>query len=370
MLLKALEGLQEHDLLIYHVLTPIAAVSCLFCGISIIRHLRAPGRGDAHALTIRILLMVPVYSVVSLLALVYRPVDFAKVIVAFQKLFECIVLFAFLQLLVLYLGGLPGIWQHLKPEACHHIFPVSWVLPKVGVSNDSWAPPPRFVRRSLGIVIMYVPIMLACFVATALSYLLPLTVFNLVTSVVGGFNFVATGVAMYGLILFYHANMESLAPMRPIAKLVSIKLLVIVSAWQEIGLKLAVHFHWLQSSAEHSASHYSEEQLAESIIAGCLIVEMFLLSIFHCFVYPSREALYDEPVREEDAEAASAEKFPDKRDGVLWRIRQVLDLSDIPAFYKDLCHHAPSETLDKILDVSDSWGCICCRYGNGSDRHH
>jgi hypothetical protein len=215
---------------------------------------------------------------------------------------------------------------------------------------------------------MYVPIMLACFVATALAYLLPTTVFNVITAAVGGFNFVATGVAMYGLILFYHANMEPLAPMRPIAKLISIKLLVLVSAWQEIGLKLAVRFHWLKSSAEHSESHYTEDELAESIIAGCLIVEMFLLSVFHCFVYPSADALYDEPVGQADAEAASADKIPGKRDGMLWRIGRVLNLSDIPAFYRDLRHHAPSESLDNILDISAPWGCICCRFCKGSNQ--
>eukprot|EP00930_Biecheleria_cincta_P044848 TRINITY_DN3089_c0_g1_i1.p1 TRINITY_DN3089_c0_g1~~TRINITY_DN3089_c0_g1_i1.p1 ORF type:complete len:693 (-),score=88.39 TRINITY_DN3089_c0_g1_i1:320-2398(-) len=336
---------ERHFILIYLVLGPMAIASLISSAVSICSHLAHEGSDKRHALTIRVLLMVPIYIFVAWTTLIFRFTTFAKVIVAFQKFYECIVLLAFTQLLVEYLEGVRGCFEKLthKPdssdpcpdgdERCNLLPPLTW-LPCVKV--DSLRSPLRFLRISLGSVLTYVPVLLTSFALTFASYFmfggkyLPV-VDKSCTAIV----FLYTSVSMYGLVLFYHANMKPLENVRPVMKLLSIKLLVMFGAWQEFGMKVAVHFGMLDSWVKHSRSYYTTEELAESILAGMLIVEMLLLSFFHLCIYPAKEEIYSQLECEIDMDTTEEQRGHVRR-RIKRRISLVFNLFDLREFWFDL----------------------------------
>lgn len=339
---------QRHYVVIHYVLGPLVDLSCLICVASVYAHLTRPGGNAPHALTIRILLMVPIYSYVAWGALTFRVSVFAKVLVAFEKVYECITLFAFTQLLVHYLGGVEqcyvtlvttqdGALRLAGDERCDHIAPVRW-LPARALEALSWRPPSKFLRRALGAVLLYVPLLLACFVSTSLAWsLLSREAFVAVDRICSALVFTYTSAAMYGLIVFYHAFAEKLLLVRPVLKLLSIKALLILTTWQGFGVKFAKAVGALDYWVEHSRSHYKPDELAEAIVSGLVIIEMFLLSVAHVWVYPATEPLYGD----RNATACDVDD----------RVCCVLDFTDIWEFYRDLSVDFVAKPPDAILGL-------------------
>eukprot|EP00927_Polykrikos_kofoidii_P031330 TRINITY_DN26966_c0_g1_i1.p1 TRINITY_DN26966_c0_g1~~TRINITY_DN26966_c0_g1_i1.p1 ORF type:complete len:365 (+),score=30.49 TRINITY_DN26966_c0_g1_i1:59-1153(+) len=264
-----------------------ASVTCtgviLISLVSIMKHLRTPQATPATAYTIRILLMVPLYSLVALLALIER-LDKANDVLEFaRKGYECIVLLSFAQLLIWHLGGVREICQTLTNEQCQHIPPVAWLI-----KCDSWAVPLCFVRRTLLGVIQYVPVSLLVSFTGIVSFCKPAFFEEIKTACIG-IIVVSQAVALYCLIIFYLANQEKLAPVKPVMKLVCIKVLVFVTAWQAQILGYMGKVHFFKRFAD-TTSGWSEAIIAKAILNLLLIAEMFLLAVAHHVVYPTREA--------------------------------------------------------------------------------
>lgn len=251
------------------------------------RHLRAPGPEGARTCTVRILLMVPVYSIESWLALVLRASDFNKLAALLRKGYESVVVLSFARLLLAWLGGPAVLAERLEPERCKHLPPLSFVLP-------SWAPAPRFLRHLL----------LGVFQNTVCSmFVTPLAVISWCT---GGasprvFEFAQTCCilvmnasqffAVYCVITFYHANRGPLASLRPVQKLLSIKALVFCLFWQEAAVRVAEHAgvfdDWVAV-----LEHWSVQQVAWGLLNCVICVEMFVLSVVHSRVYPPGETTW------------------------------------------------------------------------------
>eukprot|EP00928_Gymnodinium_smaydae_P074828 TRINITY_DN57843_c0_g1_i1.p1 TRINITY_DN57843_c0_g1~~TRINITY_DN57843_c0_g1_i1.p1 ORF type:complete len:422 (+),score=33.69 TRINITY_DN57843_c0_g1_i1:49-1266(+) len=273
-----------HHQVVFWSLGILTVASCFNSVVLIRAHLQVGRlRSGARSYTIRILLMVPFYSIVSWFALIHRIEEFNKALEMLRKGYECIVIFAFAQLLVSLLGGIEAIVDRLDEAHCRHLPPISWLF-----NPYSWAHPTRFVRRTLGGVLQYVPISLFFallgFISWSSKWLFP-HVLQVCLISIG----VSQAIAMYCLILFYHANKERLAPMRPIMKLVSIKVLVFFSQWQDAIVHLAKSYGAFRSAVRKSKSGFTEEQVCEGFINCMLIVEMFLLSVCHHWVYPPDE---------------------------------------------------------------------------------
>jgi len=267
--------------------------------------------------------MVPVYSIESWLALVLRAEsDFNKVLALVRKGCESVVVISFVGLLLAWLGGPEVLAERLEPGCCRHLPPLSFVLP-------SWAPAPRFVRRTLtGVLqnalcsVVAVPIILLAWcgcVAHPRAFEIAQP-FCLVLMNASQFF------AVYCVVTFYHANREQLGPLRPVQKLLSIKGLVFCLFWQEAGIRVAeragLFDGWLISSAPGSTTamaspmllsghvgstlgstlsstsfttttspdHWSVSQVAWGLLNSMICVEMFLLSLLHRRLYPPGEA--------------------------------------------------------------------------------
>jgi len=230
--------------------------------------------------------MVPVYSVEAWLALVLRAGDFNKVLALLRKGYECLVVLSFVELLLAWLGGPEVLSEQLQTQCCRHLPPLSLVLP-------SWAPGPRFVRRTLLGVLQNV---------LCSSVAVPIV---LISWFAGGFSPRAFEVAqpfclvlmnasqffaVYCVVAFYHASREPLAPLRPVQKLLSIKGLVFCLFWQEAAVRVAEKAGVFDGWSWAIEEEWTVPQVGWGLLNCAICVEMFLLSILHCRVYPAGEA--------------------------------------------------------------------------------
>eukprot|EP00929_Paragymnodinium_shiwhaense_P028851 TRINITY_DN16657_c0_g2_i1.p1 TRINITY_DN16657_c0_g2~~TRINITY_DN16657_c0_g2_i1.p1 ORF type:complete len:378 (-),score=65.84 TRINITY_DN16657_c0_g2_i1:137-1270(-) len=304
--------------------------------------------------------MVPLYSIQAWLALTLRVEDFNVVLEFIRKAYECIVLLAFTQLLICRLGGLEVLAARLQEADCSHLPPMSWLLAKT-----SWAPPRRFVRRSLTCLIGYVPVAMLAAVAAMWSFYLGLGIFESVRGVLVALINVALLIAMYGLIVFAHANHEALKPLNPLGKLLSIKVLLWVTTWQQMIITGAEELGWFKQFAKDSESGWTAKEIAHGLMNSLLILEMFLLSLWHHWVYPPSEvdALRAGPAAEDPAiqnlhssfvpsvESSTGSAGTPARERsccrACRRFVSVFNFSDIPQFYWELIG----------LDASRTRGC-------------
>lgn len=355
----------ELHVVAFFVTGVLVATSIVSSGFLINQHLRAERQSRARIYVIRIVLMVPIYSLEAWLALTFRLTECNKVLELLRRGYECIVLFAFLQFLVFQLGGIATLSGNLRDEQCRHLPPVRWLFYEL-----SWTPPQRFVRRTLTGVLLYVPVSLFLalfgFLAWCIQFYFPhhwwlgqdkhffQIVEPICNTTIGAFQLLA----MYCLVLFCHANHSKLAPCRPVLKLISIKLMVFFTVWQSFGLHMANRLHAFRPAAHSSVSTWSERQICEGILNCLLVVEMFVLAWVHRYVFPAGEISSAISA----VGAASAASLPISMamtEAVLPRLScfisafaEVWDLSDILAFYRELRSAARTQSSDDLYGLS------------------
>eukprot|EP00930_Biecheleria_cincta_P039777 TRINITY_DN27311_c0_g1_i1.p1 TRINITY_DN27311_c0_g1~~TRINITY_DN27311_c0_g1_i1.p1 ORF type:complete len:928 (-),score=114.18 TRINITY_DN27311_c0_g1_i1:3-2786(-) len=287
--------MQRH-LISFLVTGVLCAASVISSGVGIWRQLRIQRlRIGAREYTTRILLMVPIYSLQAYFALLMRWEEGNELLELFRKLYECICVFAFLQLLVCHLRGFDQIVGKLQrePGHCRHVFPVSKLVgkwPFNKVLREEYEPA-IFVQWTLWGVLQYVMVSFFCAIVGFVTYFVRALrpVWTAVMPLSNGLMMVSQGPAMYCLVVFYHANQDHLADLHPVLKLLSLKILVMFTVWQGLIIKYADKHHMFDGLAERSQSHWNPKQLADGIINGLLVVEMFILSLAHHYVYPPQE---------------------------------------------------------------------------------
>ncbi|KAJ1563668.1 hypothetical protein HK405_001209, partial [Cladochytrium tenue] len=98
------------------------------------------------------------------------------------------------------------------------------------------------------------------------------------------FNFVSVGAAMYGLIVIYVTIKDDIAEHKPLPKFLSIKLVILLTMWQNMLLSLLVHF-----KAIPATQFWTRTNVANGIQSMLVCVEMLGASIFHHYSFSSRE---------------------------------------------------------------------------------
>jgi len=361
-------------------ISAVTFAAWVLSGALIIKHLRAPEADEVCWYTIRIISIVPLYSLEGLLALIGKATRANRILDLLRKGYECIVVVAFAQLLTFKLGGVRELTENLEESECHHILPVSFILPRY-----SWAPPKRFVRRTLICLLQYVPCaLLLVFMMTMFwpvgMWIKPLR--QPLEFLIQGAIVLMNGsqlIAMYGLIAFYHANRVRLAPMRPVLKMASIKILLFFTFWQEMIVHLAMKRSFFDRWAKGSVTHWSSEDIAEGILNGMLCIEMFLLALAHHWVYAPETVPLQQQQSADGSEGQEGQQPQQAQQGqevdaimqrsgvraLCKRFCGAWKLLDTVMFYDDLLENTITEDRDtdaRTLTTSQSTRFCCCRF--------
>ncbi|SCV66894.1 BQ2448_5540 [Microbotryum intermedium] len=261
-------------------------------------------------LVVRILVMVPIYSLSSLISL--YSLDLAFFLDAVRDIYEvrttdsCVgpsmpwaliqshgflqafVIYCFFNLLVEYLGGERSliILLHGRPPI-RHPFPLSNILPPLDVSD-----PFTFLAIKRGIL-QYVQI--KPFLAAATILLKALGSYgdgNLSRSSGSDTRWrkradtyisiiynVSVGLSLYCLALFWIATNADLKPYRPMPKFLCVKGIIFFSFWQGFGVSVLVKLGWLRSH------RYETEALSLAIQDTLVCLEMPLFSFLHLYAF-------------------------------------------------------------------------------------
>ena len=102
-------------------------------------------------------------------------------------------------------------------------------------------------------------------------------------------NNISVSIALYYLIAFYQAakSNASFACAKPLAKFMSVKLIVFFVFWQSLFISTLSAFGWIQSNNTDD-----REELATGFSDFLICIEMAIMSICHCIIYSASEHQY------------------------------------------------------------------------------
>jgi len=228
---------------------------------------------------VRILWLVPIYSVDSWLALRFK--NGSMYFDAMRGCYEAFVIYCFTQFLIAFLGDenllIHTLTEKTSGKSKQHLFPVSLFL-------ESWQDGRLFLKQCKKGCLQYVLLKIFC------------SMLALVTQYYGYYSegdlfnpkcgyFWATWIdnfscfwALYALALFYHACYEELKPIKPFPKFLCVKMVVFFSFWQSLVIDVLVHMKVITHTVTHST-----DDVARATQNWLICGEMFVASI--CFSY-------------------------------------------------------------------------------------
>ena len=238
----------------------------------IISHLANYNQPNVQCYIVRILWMVPIYSIESWLCLRFH--ELAIYIETLRDCYESYVLYSFFQFLIQVLGGEEALILMLKdksPTRGTHIWGMQWCIkpwlmgqpvrktlssrPEQQHYDDPNHPNHR--PTTLKRVYWKSPFFVKCKFGV-LQYVLCKFVCSIVVMILehfhvykegdftpkGGYLYICILTntsqcwALYCLILFYYATKNELSPIRPVGKFLSVKALVFFTWWQSVAISL------------------------------------------------------------------------------------------------------------------------------------
>jgi hypothetical protein len=229
----------------------------------IVSHLRNYNEPNVQCYIVRILWMVPIYSMESWLAMRFK--GYAIYIETLRDLYESYVLYSFLQFLIQVLGGEEALVLMLKdksPTRGVHMWGLAWCVKPWLMGQPirktyQTNPENNSSRTALKRVLWKSPFFVHCKFGVLqyvlLKFFLSILIFILERNDVykegdftykGGYLYICilTNVsqcwALYCMIFFYYATKNELSPIRPVGKFLSVKALVFFTWWQSVCISI------------------------------------------------------------------------------------------------------------------------------------
>uniref|UniRef100_A0AAX7U6A5 Transmembrane protein 184C n=1 Tax=Astatotilapia calliptera TaxID=8154 RepID=A0AAX7U6A5_ASTCA len=246
----------------------------------ILQHLVHYTQPELQKPIIRILWMVPIYSLDSWIALKYPSI--AIYFDTCRECYEAYVIYNFMTFLLNYLENqYPNLvlmleaqeqQKHLPPLCCCPPWPMGEVL---------------LLRCKLGVlqytVVRPVTTIIALICQLCRVYDEGNFSFKNAWTYLVIFNNMSQLFAMYCLVLFYKALREELNPIKPVGKFLCVKMVVFVSFWQAVVIALLVKVGII--SEKRTWDWQSVEAVATGLQDFIICVEMFLAAIAHHFSF-------------------------------------------------------------------------------------
>jgi len=243
---------------------------------------------DVQKYVVRILWMVPLYSVQSYLSLRFH--DARIYIDAIRDFYEAYVIASFVYYLMELLGGqerLVEILQSKDASLGHHKFPFNYVL-------NTWEMGTEFMLQckhgALQYVVMKLLATILCFMCQAAGVYGEgefswATAYPYMTFVM---NF-SVMYALYCLVMLFHAVNEELCnPInwRPLGKFLCVKGVVFFTWWQGV-----VIYYLRAHGIISDIGTWSAGEVANGLIDFCIVFEMVFFAIAHSFTFSYKEYL-------------------------------------------------------------------------------
>lgn len=227
---------------------------------------------------VRILLMVPIYSIASWSSMVSTAA--AQFLDPIRDIYEAFTIYTFFQLLINYLDGERAliIMTHGRAPV-QHLWPLDHVLSKVDISD-----PHTFLSIKRGIL-QYAwlkPILaLAAIIMKATNtyqegylglnsgYMWSGIIYN-----------ISVTVSLYSLGLFWVCMHNDLKPFRPVPKFLCVKLIIFASYWQGFFLSILVFLGAIPDVPE-----YTPDNLAAAIQDALICIEMPIFAMAHWYAF-------------------------------------------------------------------------------------
>ncbi|OTB01555.1 hypothetical protein M426DRAFT_25585 [Hypoxylon sp. CI-4A] len=228
---------------------------------------------------VRILLMVPIYSISSWVSMISQTA--AQFLDPIRDMYEAFTIYTFFQLLINYLDGERAliIMAHGRAPV-HHLWPLNHVLPKVDISDPytflaikrgilqyAWLKP---VLAIAAIVMKATGIYQEGYIGLSSGYLWSGIIYN-----------ISVTVSLYSLGLFWVCMHNDLIPYRPVPKFLCIKLIIFASYWQGFFLSILV---WLGAIPD-DVTGYTPDNLAAAIQDALICCEMPAFAVAHWYAF-------------------------------------------------------------------------------------
>ena len=262
----------------------VTAGSCGVCTMIlsvhlILKHLKYWTVPRHQSLIVKILFMVPIYTLCSFVSLV--AFHYATYFSAVRDVYEAYVVYLFVKLVMQFGNGEANLTRELtaRNTLVDQLWPLNYCCKKIPVNR-------RFVKECKRGVLQYVLIKPVLAVLTCLFKGLDNTGTKVYGDSFADFktalpyvsiiaNTSAT-VAVWYLVLFYMATKDVTAPYGPGAKLVAVKLVVFLSFWQGFAIAFLNFLGWLPSFGI-----WTESEFADGLQNYLTCIEMLIIAIGH-----------------------------------------------------------------------------------------
>ena len=265
-----------------------AAAAIIWSFVTLYKHWissELPPHRNIRKHTLRILWMVPIYSLASWLGLILR--DYALYWDLVRGCYESVTIYSFFALLVAFSGGKIKLMRRIASKAQQqHIAPCNCCL-------SLWLNGREFYENCRFGVLQYVVLRIVCAIATFV-----LQFFSLYCdgtfSYSCGYPYIAFVInasqlwALYCLVLFYVAIETDLATIRPLAKFMCVKFVVFMVFWQGLGFSGLVYINYIEATQSYTA-----DDIATGLQNFAICIEMFFAAWAHHVYYPVGEVIDD-----------------------------------------------------------------------------
>ncbi|SPO47344.1 uncharacterized protein PSANT_05032 [Moesziomyces antarcticus] len=262
------------------VTSTLAAIfATIFSFFLIWKQLKNYRKPTLQRYVVRLLLMVPIYSIASVISL--YSLELADIIDLFRDLYEAFVIYCFFNLLIEYLGGersLIVLLHGRRPQ--QHLFPANLFLHDMDASD-----PYTFLALKRG-VLQYVQVKPVLAVATLLLKAAgkyeegKISVSNGYTWVSFTYN-VSVFLSLYCLAMVWKCLNSDLKPFRVTSKFLCIKGIIFFSFWQGLGISILVAAGILKKVGPV----YDPEYISMAIQDFMICLEMPIFALAHAYAF-------------------------------------------------------------------------------------
>eukprot|EP01116_Phalansterium_solitarium_P015820 TRINITY_DN3538_c0_g2_i1.p2 TRINITY_DN3538_c0_g2~~TRINITY_DN3538_c0_g2_i1.p2 ORF type:complete len:486 (+),score=149.83 TRINITY_DN3538_c0_g2_i1:99-1460(+) len=255
--------------------TICTVLTCLVCGYLMVQHLRNWTIPEQQKCIVRIVVMVPLYALMSMFSLYFF--RYERWFGLIRDSYEAYALYMFVALCTQYAGGEEPLGQALEQMDPIRLMMPLWCTVKPGR---------RMLKSIKQSVLQYVILKPAISILTTLFVIVGLYAegewrpdrFYLYATIL--YN-VGVSVSLYGLVLFYKVTHEELRAYKPLLKFAVIKFIVFFCYWQSILMAIISAFGMVPD-----LPFMTEAQIGQGFQNVLICLEMLVFAILHIVAYP------------------------------------------------------------------------------------